>query len=89
VDSWLYIANCLRCHRLGGAGEATVGPDLLRPMAATAYFTKGGLRALIRDPAAVRHWPAQQMPGFNENALSDSDIDAVIAYPNYLAARLK
>jgi mono/diheme cytochrome c family protein len=84
-----YIANCLPCHRLGGAGEATVGADLLQPMAATAYFTEDGLRALIRDPAAVRHWPAQQMSGFNESALSESDIDAVIAYLKYLAARLK
>jgi hypothetical protein len=30
-----FIANCLPCHRLGGAGEATVGPDLLRPVPAT------------------------------------------------------
>jgi len=80
-----YIANCLPCHRLAGAGQATVGPDLLRPMAATAYLTEVGLRALIRDPAAVRHWPAQQMPGFNESALSDSDIGAIIAYLQYLA----
>ena len=80
-----YIANCLPCHRLAGAGEATVGPDLLRPMPATAYLTEAGLRALIRDPAAVRHWPAQQMPGFNESVLSDSDVGAIIAYLQYLA----
>lgn len=52
-------------------------------------FTEADLRALIRDPAAVRHWPAQQMPGFNESALSDSDLNAVIAYLNYLAAQFK
>src|SRR5438874_9319828 len=84
-----FIANCLPCHRLGGAGEATVGPDLLRPMPATAYFTEAGLRALIRNPAAVRHWPAQQMPAFDDNALSEFDIDAVIAYLHHLAARSK
>lgn len=84
-----FIANCLPCHRLGGAGEATVGPDLLRPMPATAYFTEAGLRALIRDPMAVRHWPAQQMPGFNESALSDSEINAIIAYLHYLTSRSK
>jgi mono/diheme cytochrome c family protein len=85
----VFIANCLPCHRLGGAGEATVGPDLLRPMPATAYFTEAGLRALIRNPAAVRHWPAQQMPAFDDNALSEFDIDAVIAYLHHLAARSK
>jgi cytochrome c1 len=56
-------------------------------MPATAYLTEVGLRALIRDPAAVRHWPAQQMPGFNETALSDSDVSAIIAYLQYLAPR--
>ncbi len=83
----VFVANCLPCHRLGGAGEGTVGPDLLRPMPATAYFTEAGLRALIRNPAAVRHWPAQQMPAFDDSALPDSAIDAVIAYLRYLAAR--
>jgi len=75
-----FIANCLPCHRLGDAGEGTIGPDLLRPMPATAYFTEAGLRALIRNPAAVRHWPAQQMPAFDAATLPDSAIDAVIAY---------
>jgi len=84
-----FIANCLPCHRLGDAGEATVGPDLLRPMPATVYFTDAGLRALIRNPAAVRHWPAQQMPAFDDNALPDSEIDAVVAYLHHIAARSK
>jgi mono/diheme cytochrome c family protein len=84
-----FIANCLPCHRLGSSGEATVGPDLLRPMPATAYFTETGLRALIRNPAAVRDWPAQQMPALDDTALSDSKIDAVIAYLQYLAGHSK
>jgi len=85
----VFIANCLPCHRLGGGGEGTVGPDLLRPMPATAYFTEAGLRTLIRNPAAVRSWPAQQMPAFDTVTLGDSEIDAVIAYLRYLAARSK
>jgi hypothetical protein len=56
-------------------------------MAATMYFTEASLRALIRNPAAVRHWPAQQMPAFNDAMLPDSAIDAAIAYLRYLAAR--
>jgi mono/diheme cytochrome c family protein len=85
----VFIANCLPCHRLGGGGEGTVGPDLLRPLPATAYFTEAGLRALIRNPSGVRSWPGQQMPGFDFATLGDSDIDAVIAYLRYLAARSK
>ena len=85
----VFIANCLPCHRLGGAGEAMVGPDLLQPMPATRYLTEAGMRALIRNSAAVRHWPAQHMPAFDESALSGSNINEVIAYVRYLAARLK
>ena len=82
-----FIANCLPCHRLGGSGEGMVGPDLLRPMPATAYFTKAGLRALICNPAAVRSWPTQLMPAFGAAAIGDPEIDAIIAYLRYLAAR--
>ena len=85
----VFIANCLPCHRLGDSGEGTVGPDLLRPMPAVAYFTEAGLRALIRNPASVRSWPLRQMPGFAAATIGDADIDAVIAYLRYLAARPK
>lgn len=84
-----FIVNCLPCHRLAGGGEGMVGPDLLQPMPATAYFTEVGLRALIRNPAAVRSWPAQQMPAFEVATLGDADIDAIIAYLRYLGARSK
>jgi hypothetical protein len=49
-------------------------------MPVTAYFTKDGLKALMRDPAAVRSWPKMQMPGFDAAKLSDPDLDAVVAY---------
>jgi mono/diheme cytochrome c family protein len=73
----VYIAQCLPCHRLLGAGEGTLGPDLGQPMPAVSYFTDAGLKKLIRDPAAVRTWPQQQMPPAD---LPDADIDAVVAY---------
>jgi mono/diheme cytochrome c family protein len=57
-------------------------------MPATAYLTETGLRALIRNPAAVRSWPAQQMPAFGAT-MPNSDIDALIAYLRYLTARSK
>lgn len=83
----VFASNCLPCHKLAGAGEGTQGPDLLRPMPATAYLTGPGLRALIRNPKSVRNWPAQQMPAFPPDAMPDSDIAAVIAYLRHLAAR--
>ena len=76
----VFIVQCLPCHRLRGAGAGEQGPDLGLPMPVTGYFTKAGLRALMRDPAAVRSWPRMQMPGFDTANLSDADIDAVIAY---------
>jgi mono/diheme cytochrome c family protein len=83
----VFATNCLPCHRLGGAGEGTQGPDLLRPMPATAYFTADGLRALIRNSRAVRVWPGQQMPGFSAETLPDTDLTAVIAYLRVLSGR--
>jgi mono/diheme cytochrome c family protein len=76
----VFIIQCLPCHRLNGAGEGNVGPDLGEPMPVLAYFTEAGLKKLLRDPASVRTWPQQQMPRFDSATLSDSDIDAVIAY---------
>jgi mono/diheme cytochrome c family protein len=49
-------------------------------------LTETGLRPLICNPAAVRSWPAQQMSTFGAT-ITDSDIDAVIAYLRYLTAR--
>ena len=76
----VYIEECLPCHRMRDAGASDRGPDLGSPMPATAYMTKAGLAALIRDPKAVRTWPQQQMPAFSATALSDADLDALIAY---------
>lgn len=83
----VYATSCLACHKLGGLGEATMAPDLLKPMPATTYFTDAGLRALIRDPASVRDWPGQQMPAFDVKTISDDDVSAVIAYLKHLAAK--
>ena len=57
----VFVTQCLPCHRMQGGGASEMGPDLGRPMNATAYLTEPGLRALIRDPKSVRTWPLQQM----------------------------
>jgi mono/diheme cytochrome c family protein len=70
----IFLAQCLPCHRLNGGGAAEMGPDLGQPMNPTQYLTDAGLRAIIRNPRAVRTWPGQQMEGFDNAALSDADL---------------
>jgi mono/diheme cytochrome c family protein len=79
--------QCLVCHRLDGAGDATVGPDLGRPHGPTEYLQPWALRQLIRDPSSVRAWPDMRMPGFPPDNISDADLDAAIAYLGYMAGR--
>jgi mono/diheme cytochrome c family protein len=83
----VFIKNCIPCHRLNGAGESHIGPDLGQPMNVTAYMTAAGFHALIRDPKAVRTWPGQKMPGFGPEKIPDADIDALIAFLAYTAKR--
>jgi mono/diheme cytochrome c family protein len=81
----VFTTQCLPCHQMKGAGAATMGPDLGRPMSPLQYLTEKGLRSLIRDPKAVRTWPQQQMPAFNETMISEADLDAIVAYLHYMA----
>lgn len=81
----VFTTQCLPCHRMKGAGNSNVGPDLGQPMNPVEYLTPKGLRMLIRDPKAVRTWPEQHMPEFDKSALSDADLDALIAYLEYMA----
>lgn len=83
----LFVAQCLTCHRLNGAGSADIGPDLNLPMNPTEYFKPEALHRYIRNPAALRHWPAQRMPAFDKSALSDPEINNIIAYLRYMAPR--
>jgi mono/diheme cytochrome c family protein len=82
----LFIIQCLPCHKLNGAGAADVGPDLNLPQNPTEYLTPQGLHDLIRNPKAVRTWPAQTMPALSDY-LSDRDIELVIAYLQHMTGR--
>ena len=83
----LYATMCLVCHRLNGAGSAAVGPDLNLPKNPTEYFRLDALHDFIRDPAALRHWDGMTMKGFSKEALSDHEIDLIIAYLSHMAGR--
>lgn len=80
-----FVAVCMVCHRFAGAGDADLGPDLARPMNPVEYFQPAALRQYLRDPGALRSWPERKMPAFDQDALSDADIDAVIAWLGYKA----
>ncbi|WP_088344591.1 MULTISPECIES: cytochrome c [Rhodomicrobium] len=81
----VFLTLCFPCHRLNGAGAGEMGPDLGQPMNAVRYLTDAGLRAIVRDPRAVRTWPEQRMEGFDQKTLSDADLDALIAYLHAVA----
>ncbi|SAK78268.1 cytochrome c, class I [Caballeronia fortuita] len=85
----VFATQCIVCHKLNGAGDASVGPDLNRPHNPTDYFQPWALKAYIRDPKSIRAWPDMKMPGFDRKAISDSDLDALIAYLGYMAKRKK
>jgi mono/diheme cytochrome c family protein len=83
----VFVTQCLPCHRVNGGGASDIGPDLGQPMTATDYLTEAGIRALVRDPKSVRTWPQQQMPAFPLTVLSDTDLNALIAYLRQIASQ--
>jgi mono/diheme cytochrome c family protein len=83
----LFVAQCLVCHKLNGAGSADVGPDLNRPESPTEYFQTSALKRYIRDPSSLRHWSNMQMKGFDKEALSDREIGLIVAYLRHMAGR--
>ncbi len=78
-----FVSVCLACHRFDGAGEGTMGPDLGRPMNPAAWFQPAALKKFIRNPKSVRDWPDAKMPALSPESLTDSDIDAIVAWLEY------
>ncbi|MFL6603859.1 MAG: c-type cytochrome [Steroidobacteraceae bacterium] len=81
----VFFSLCLPCHRLNGGGGGEMGPDLGRPMNATQYLTEAGLRAIIRNPRAVRTWPGEQMTGFDAQTLPDAGLRELLIYLRVMA----
>ena len=78
-----YVAMCISCHRFKGAGQGEQGPDLGQPMNPVDYFQPAALRKFLRSSKQVRDWPDRKMPSFNEEVLSDEDMEALIAWLTY------
>ncbi|WP_430388987.1 c-type cytochrome [Dyella sp. 20L07] len=83
----VFQRTCFACHTLNGQGDARLGPDLNIPHNPTEYLRDDLLRAYIRDPQSLRHWPQARMPGFDKPALSDADLDALLAYLRHMTGR--
>ena len=83
----VFGTNCLPCHTLNLAGDARVGPDLNVPFSPTEYMREDFLRQQVRNPQAVRAWPQAKMPGFSVEAISERDLDDLLAYLYYMAKR--
>lgn len=82
----VFKRTCFACHTLNGEGDAKLGPDLNIPYNPTEYLRGDLLRAYIRNPQSLRHWPQARMVGFPTQAsLSDADLDAVLDYLRYMA----
>jgi len=81
----LFQKNCLACHRLNGAGDAQVGPDLNIPYNPTEYFGGDFLKRYIRDPQSLRHWPQAKMPAFAASVLPDGELDLLVGYLKHMA----
>ena len=83
----VFSNNCLTCHTMNLAGDARVGPDLNVPFSPTEYMREDFLRQQVRNPQSIRVWPGAKMPGFNVEAISDRDLDDLLAYLYYMAKR--
>ncbi len=57
------------------------------PFSPTEYFREEHLRRLVRNPQSVRSWPDSKMPGFDTNAISERDLDDLLAYFYYMSKR--
>lgn len=83
----VFERTCFACHTLNDQGYARLGPDLNIPHNPTEYLREDLLRAYIRNPQSLRHWPQARMPGFDQQALSDADLNALLAYLRHMAER--
>jgi cytochrome c2 len=80
-----FVKNCFSCHTLNGEGASQMGPDLNVPMSPTEYLRESGLRAYVRDPQAVRHWPQSRMTPFPKNILAEAELNDIIIYLKHMA----
>lgn len=82
-----FVKNCFACHKVNQVGPGVMGPDLNFPRSPTEYFHEEFLKMFIRDPKSVRENPRGVMAGFDEEEISDVELDQLLAYLKHMAAR--
>jgi mono/diheme cytochrome c family protein len=83
----IFVQNCFPCHTLNQQGESQMGPDLNLPRNPTEYFTEPVLKAFIRNPQSLHHWPESRMAPFSKDDLSDASLTDLLAYLRHMAKR--
>jgi mono/diheme cytochrome c family protein len=83
----VFKKNCFTCHTMNLQGEAKLGPDLNVPMSPTEYFREDALKALIRNPQALRTWPLSKMSAFSKEMISDQELDDLLDYLKHMAGQ--
>lgn len=78
----IFEANCIQCHAVGEDGGAE-GPNFTNfgertVVAGFLDYEEENIHDWIRDPASLK--PDNQMPAFDENTISDEEMDALIEY---------
>ncbi|CAN5507051.1 cytochrome c [soil metagenome] len=79
--------TCFACHTLNGQGASHMGPDLNLPLSPTEYFKPGMIEKLVRNPQRLRQWPESKMPALDKTAISDRDLENVVAYLKHMSHR--
>lgn len=78
--------NCIQCHAVGDEG-GPVGPNFTNfgertVIAGFLDYNEENLVDWIRDPESLK--PDNEMPAFDENTISDDEMDALVEYVNEL-----
>jgi mono/diheme cytochrome c family protein len=79
-----HVALCLTCHQVNGVGGAgaAVGPDFNRPRNALDVMDASAMKLFVRNPKS-KH-PDSKMPRFDQSQLSTGDLDAIIAWLEFV-----
>jgi mono/diheme cytochrome c family protein len=76
----VYAANCASCHGADLRGTSA-GPSLLSVVYEPGHHPDESFRRAVAQGVPAHHWDFGAMPPLP--ALSDSDVDSIIAFVRY------